>query len=189
MALRDTGGGAFENGSMNPISLPPEVVTGIITGAIALIGIIYTQHQAGKRESSRIDEERKSQRELWERDHRRTAHLAFLAEQRRLTHWMEMYTRVGLEGVDEPKENWAESLRERLLDVQVFGSQEVAVAGQHLYELTLDLKDGTVGPMMEADQAAEKFRRLVQSDLGLDQTSFPRWDSEEDPGSEASATP
>lgn len=164
---------------MDPIALPPEVVTGLITAAIALIGIIYTQHQAGKRENSRVIEDRKSQRKLWERDRRKEAHLAFLAEHHRLAHWMAMYTRVGLESAEEPQPDWTKSFAEKLLEVQVFGSQEVAVAAQHLYTVTHRLQDGTVGAMMEADQAAEKFRRLVRRDLGLAETTFPRWDDDE----------
>lgn len=78
-------------------------------------------------EGSRLQEERDWQRELWARDHRREAHMAFQAEQRRLSHWMMMYTRVGLEGVD-----WSEALGRCLLDVQVFGSRDAAVAAQRL---------------------------------------------------------
>lgn len=94
---------------------------------------------------------------------------------------MMMYTRVGLEGVETPKANWAEPLGRRLLDVQVFGSQEAAVAAQRLYKATQALDSGAVGHMMQADHAIETYRQLVQRDLGLTETTLPAWGSEDDP--------
>jgi len=157
------------------------LITGLITGVIALGGVVYTQRQAAQREDTRRVKDRRWQREVWARDHRREAHLAFLAEQRRLDHWMMMYTRVGLEGVEEPKANWAEPLGRRLLDVQVFGTQEAAIAAQRLYKATQALDSGLVGDMMRADQAIEIYRQLVQRDLGLAETTLPAWGAEDDP--------
>lgn len=173
---------------VKPITLLPALIAGLVTGVIALAGVIYTQSQATQREDqrwtregSRLREERQWQRELWARDHRREAHLGFLAEQRRLDHWMMMYTRVGLEGVETPKEDWAEPLGRRLLDVQVFGSQSAAVAAQRLYRATQQLESGAVGHMMQVDRAIETYRRLVQGDLGLAETTLPAWGSEDEP--------
>lgn len=160
---------------MDPNVIFPALVTGLITGLIALGGVVYTQHQAG----TRLAEEREWQRELWARDHRRKTHLAFLAEQRRLSHWMAMYMRVGLEGVEEPKQDWAELLGRNLIEVQIFGSQAASVSAQQLYQATLSLDSGTVGAEIEANQAFEKFRQVVQKDLGLDATELPRWDTED----------
>ena len=169
-------------------ALLPSLITGLVTGVIALSGVIYTQRQAAqredqrwKREGDRQHEERNWQRELWARDHRREAHLAFLAEQRRLDHWMMMYTRVGLEGVEAPKEDWLEPLGRRLLEVQVFGSQAAAVAARRLYRATEALMSGAIGDMMRADTAIETYRRLVQRDLGLAETGLPAWGAEDDP--------
>jgi hypothetical protein len=173
---------------MNQYIFLPALIAGLVTGVIALAGVIYTQHQAAKREDnrwtregSRVQEDRQWQREIWARDHRREAHVAFLAEQRRLDHWMMMYTRVGVDGVETPKEDWAEPLGRRLLDVQVFGSQDAAVAAQRLYQATRQLETGAVGHMMQADQAIETYRRLVQRDLGLTEMSLPAWGSEDEP--------
>jgi len=94
---------------------------------------------------------------------------------------MMMYTRVGLEGVEEPKADWAEPLGRRLLDVQVFGTQEAAIAAQRLYKATQALGSGLVGDMMRADQAIEIYRQLVQRDLGLAETTLPAWGAEDDP--------
>lgn len=173
---------------MKLADLLPTLITGLVTGVIALTGVVFTQSQAAKREDrrweregSRLQEERDWQRELWARDHRREAHMAFLAEQRRLSHWMMMYTRVGLEGVETPKADWSESLGRCLLDVQVFGSRDAAVAAQRLYRATQALHGGGIGHMMQADEAIETYRRLVQRDLGLTTTDLPAWGSEQDP--------
>lgn len=91
-----------------------------------------------------------------------------------------MYTRVGLNGAETPKEDWAEPLGRRLLDVQVFGSQDAAVAAQRLYQATRQLESGAVGHMVQADQAIETYRRLVQRDLGLTETRPPAWGSEDE---------
>jgi hypothetical protein len=68
----------------------PGLITGRIIGVIGLSGVVYTQRQAARREderwdreSDRLAEERERQRELWAREHRREAHLNFMAEQRR----------------------------------------------------------------------------------------------------------
>lgn len=173
---------------MKIANLLPTLITGLVTGVIALSGVVFTQSQAAKREdrrwtreSERLQEERDWQRELWARDHRREAHMAFLAEQRRLDHWMMMYTRVGLEGVETPKADWAEPLGRCLLGVQVFGSRDAAVAAQRLYRATQALLGGGIGHMRQADEAIETYRRLVQHDLGLAPTALPEWGSEEDP--------
>lgn len=166
----------------------PSLITGLLTGVIALAGVIYTQRQSARREDARWDregarlaDERAWQRETWARDHRRQAHLAVLAEQRRLDHWAMMVTRVGLEGYEEPKADWAEPLGRLILDVQVFGSQDAAVAAVRLYKATQALLSGTVGDMMRADEAIETYRRLVQRDLGLPETSLPDWGTEDEP--------
>lgn len=121
------------------------------------------------------------QRELWAREHRRQAHIDFLAEQRRLDHWMMQVTRIGGENVAESTPGWAEPLGKKLLDVQVFGGQAGAVAARRLYKATRALQDGTVGAMMAADEAIETFRRLVQRDLELDETGLPPWGAEDEP--------
>ena len=92
-----------------------------------------------------------------------------------------MYTRVGLEGVEAPQEDWLESLGRRLLDIQVFGSQEAAIAAVRVLRATAALESGAVGDMSRADEALENYRRLVQRDLGLVETNLPAWGAEDDP--------
>lgn len=182
---------------MVPMSaLRPSLVTGLVTGVIALSGVVYTQRRAAtrederwKREEKRLVEDRAWQREVWARDHRREAHLDFLAEQRRLDHWMMQGTRIGGKNVEEPPPDWAEPLGKKLLAVQVFGSQDAAVAAVRLLKATQALQEGTVGAMMVADEAIETYRRLVQRDLGLEESSLPAWGSEDDPGWEAVGRP
>jgi hypothetical protein len=178
----------MDNALMNLTTFLPSLITGLVTGIIALSGVVYTQHQAASREDARwtregdrLDETRELERRHWAREHRREAHLKFLAEQRRLDHWMMMYTRVGLEGVETPEEDWLEPLGRLLIDVQIFGSQASAVAAARVLRATKALESGETGRMMEADQALEEYRRLVQRDLELDETHLPPWGSEDDP--------
>lgn len=165
-------------------------VFGTVLTALGSIGaILFTQARADKRERERIVGERAWHLNTWARDQRRAAHMAFLAEQHRLDHWMMMYTRVGLEGVAEPREDWASSLAELLLHVQVFGSQEAAVAALRLYKATLELETGTVGAMARTEEALETYRQLVQQDLGLSPTDLPVWGTEDQPEWESIARP
>jgi hypothetical protein len=163
-------------------SLLPNLLTGVITGFIALAGVVYTQSRAANREDkrweneeTRLRNEREWQRELWVRDHRREAHVAFLAEQHRLDQWMMMYTRVGGDGIEEPRPNWTHTLSQHFVAVQVFGSSEAATAAQKLFQATMQLQTGTVGAMMRADEAAKDYRHAVQRDLGLNVTDLPSW--------------
>lgn len=163
---------------------------GTVLTALGSIGaILFTQTRADKRERDRIVGERSWHSNTWARDQRRAAHMAFLAEQHRLDHWMMMYTRVGLEGVAEPNEDWASGLAELLLHVQVFGSQKATVAALRLYKATLELETGTVGAMVRTEEALETYRQLVQQDLGLSPTDLPVWGTEDDPKWESIARP
>lgn len=165
-------------------------VFGTVLTALSSIGaILFTQMRADKRERDRIQGERSWHSNTWARDQRRAAHMAFLAEQHRLDHWMMMYTRVGLEGVVEPREYWASNLAELLLHVQVFSSQEAAVEALRLYKATLELETGTVGAMIRTQEALETYRHLVQQDLGLAPTDLPVWGTEDDPKWENIAAP
>lgn len=168
--------------------IPSEILTALLTGTVALVGIFYTQRQATKREDVRdqrsdvrADTDRVWQQTVWAQEHRREAHVAFLAEQRRLDHWMMMVTRVNSDDIETPKEDWAATLGRLLVDVQVFAGQDAAVAAQRLYKATLDLESGQVGPMMTVDNALEIYRILVQRDLGLAETTLPRWGSQDSP--------
>jgi hypothetical protein len=157
-------------------------VCGTVLTALSSIGaILFTQMRADKRERDRIQGERSWHLTVWARDQRRAAHMTFLAEQHRLDHWMMMYTRVGLEGVVEPKEDWASHLAELLLHVQVFSTQEAAVAALRVYKATLELETGTVGAMIRTEEALQIYRHLVQQEMGLAPTDLPVWGTEDDP--------
>jgi hypothetical protein len=62
-----------------------------------------------------------------------------------------------------------------------FGSQATAVAATRVLRATRALESGATGHMMEADRALEDYCRLVQRDLGLNETHLPAWGSEDDP--------
>lgn len=155
----------------------PSVVTGLLTGTLAIAGIVYVQRQTDAREA----EAREHEQRAWTREQKRAAHAAFLAEQRRLDQWMMRVTRIGTPGVELPDEGWYHSLSALLVDVQLFGSRDAAVAARRLYRATIDLEGGTVGAMMNADRLAEAYRRHVQRDLGLDETDLPEWGNEDEP--------
>lgn len=85
-----------------------------------------------------------------------------------------MYTRVGGDGIEEPRADWTQTLNQHFIAVQVFGSSEAATAAQQLFQATQNLQSGTIGAMMRADEAVKEYRR-VQRDLGLDETDLPEW--------------
>lgn len=162
--------------------LVPALITGLVTGLIALGGVVYTQRQAAAREVERWTREqtesaaeRERQRRLWAKDHRYRAHMSFIAEYRRLDHWMVMYTRVGLPGTEAPKPDWNKDLWTKLMDVELLASAEAAIAARALSAATNRLVEGTVGAMMEADVAFMAYRKLVQRDLEMDETQLPSW--------------
>lgn len=162
--------------------LVPALITGLVTGLIALGGVVYTQRQAAAREvekwtreQSESAAERERQRRLWAKDHRYKSHMSFMAEHLRLQHWMAMYTRVGLPGTETPKPDWTKDLSTRLMDVELFASADAAIAARRLAAATGRLREGTVGAMMEADDALMDYRKLVQRDLELEETQLPSW--------------
>jgi hypothetical protein len=153
----------------------------LVTGLIALGGVVYTQRQAAAREAekwardqSESAAERERQRRLWAKEHRCKAHTSFMAEHLRLQYWMAMYTRVGLPGAEAPKPDWTRELGTRL-DVELFASAEAAVAARRVAAATHRLAEGTVGAIMAADNAFMDYRKLVPRDLEVDETELPSW--------------
>ncbi|AMB41648.1 hypothetical protein Pure05_42350 [Paenarthrobacter ureafaciens] len=86
-----------------------------------------------------------------------------------------MHTRVGIPGTEAPKPDWTRELGTRLVDVELFARAEAAVAARRAADATRRLPDGTVGPMMAADDAFMDYRKLVQRDLEFDETELPSW--------------
>lgn len=115
------------------------------------------------------------------REQKRAAHAAFLAEQRRLGQLMMKVTRIGGEGVQAPTEGWYHRLSALLVDVQVFASQDAAIAARRLYRATTDLESGTVGAMMQVDSLSKAYRRHVQRDLDIKETELPEWGRDDEP--------
>lgn len=147
------------------------LLTGLLTGALTIGGVVYAQRRTDARE----EKAREHDQRAWTREQKRAAHTTFLAEQRRLDQWMMKMTRMGTPGVEAPTEGWYHPLSAMLVDVQVFGSQEAAIAARRLYRATIDLAGGTVGAMVKVDALSEAYRRHVQRDLGLDETELPEW--------------
>jgi hypothetical protein len=152
-------------------------VTGLLTGALAVGGIAYAQRQTDRRDERVREYEQRS----WTREQKRAAHAAFLAEQRRLDQWMMKVTRMGGEDVKTPTEGWYHPMSALLVDVQVFGSQDAAIAARRLYRATIELESGTVGAMMKVDSLSEAYRRHVQLDLDIGETELPEWAREDEP--------
>jgi len=163
--------------ALDPNVWVPSIVAGLLTGALAIGGIVYTQSQTDRRDERAREHEQRS----WTREQKRAAHAAFLAEQRRLDQWMMKVTRIGGEGVEAPTEGWYHSLSALLVDVQVFGGQDAAVAARRLYRATIDLESGTVGAMMQVDSLSEAYRRHVQRDLDINETELPEWARDDEP--------
>lgn len=103
----------------------------------------------------------------------------FLAEQRRLDHWMMRATRMGGADVEPPTEGWFLPLERLLNDVQVFGGRDAALAARRLYAATIKLDEGTIGVMQAVDEALENYRRALQVDLGMKPTALPEWRGDE----------
>lgn len=172
---------ACEHSRMESVFVPP-LITGLVTGLIALAGVIYTQRQAAAREAERwtrdqsqsaVEQER--QRRLWAKEHRYKSHVSFMAEHHRLRHWMSIYTNVGVPGAEVPEFDWNKDLIATLMDVELFASAEAAQAARSLFSATTRLREGTAGAAMQADDAFAVYRKLVQRDLELDETQLPSW--------------
>lgn len=161
---------------IDPSVWVPSIVTGLLTGALAIGGIAYAQRQTDRRD----ERGRKYEQRSWTREQKRAAHAAFLAEQRRLDQWMMKVTRIGGEGVEAPTEGWYHPLSALLVDVQVFGSQDAAIAARRLYRATIELEGGTVGAMMNVDLLSEAYRRHVQRHLEIIETELPEWARDEE---------
>ncbi|WP_147394274.1 hypothetical protein [Arthrobacter cheniae] len=164
--------------------LVPSLITGLVTGLIALAGVVHTQRQATAREAekwtrdqSQSAAEQERQRRSWAKEHRYKAHVSFMAEHHRLRHWMSIYTNVGVPGTEVPGFDWNKDLVAKLMDVELFASAEAAQAARSLLGATTGLREGTVGAAMQADDAFTAYRTLVQRDLELDETQLPRWRS------------
>lgn len=162
--------------------LVPALITGLVTGLIALCGVIYTQRQSAAREAekwardqSQSTAEQERQRRLWAKDHRFKAHVSFMAEHHRLSTWMSIYTNVGIPGTEVPGIDWTKDLAAKLIEVELLASAEAAVAARRLLGATQGLRDGTVGAAMQAEDAFTEYRKLVQRDLELDETQLPNW--------------
>ncbi len=61
-----------------------------------------------------------------------------------------------------------------LAEIEVFGSKRLAQAGGAVYRALQRLQDegATIGAMAEAEEAEERYRRVMQRDLGLRKTSL-----------------
>lgn len=147
------------------------VVSGLVTGTLAILGLVFTQWRTTRRDQAT----REHELYVWHRTQKLAAHSAFLAEQRRLDQWMMKVTRIGGDGVESPQDGWHHSLSALLTDVQVFGGQDAAIAAQRLLAATIALESGTIGAMMTADDMSEAYRRLVQRDLSIQETALPPW--------------
>lgn len=168
--------------------LVPALITGLVTGLIALGGVIYTQRQAAAREAekwardqSQSAAEHERQRRLWAKDHRFKAHVSFMAEHHRLRQWMSIYMNVGIPGTEVPGIDWTKDLLAKLIEVELLASAEAAIAARRLLGATTGLRDGTVGAAMQAEDAFTEYRKLVQRDLELDETQLPSWRDEAKP--------
>lgn len=162
--------------------LVPALITGLVTGLIALGGVVYTQRQAAAREAEKWARdqahsaaEHERQRRLWAKDHRFKAHVSFMAEHHRLRQWMSIYTNVGIPGTEVPGIDWTKDLLAKLVEVELLGSAEAAIAARRLLAATTGLRDGSVGAAMQAEDAFTEYRKLVQRDLELDETQLPTW--------------
>lgn len=152
------------------IGILSALLSAVVTGSLAIVGVLVAQRSTAKREAS-------SRR--WQQH--RDVYVAFLAEQYRLSAMLMRITRIGVDADQvELSESWHQSLGAHLVQVELVGSQAAAVAARRLYQATLELEDGTVGPMVVADSAREQYRRMVQRDLDLPVTELPRWGDEDD---------
>ncbi len=84
------------------------------------------------------------------------------------------------EGVEEPPSTRMEPLGKLLVDVQVFGIRASSVAAQRLHMATRNFRGGTVEAMLAPDDAIEAWRRWIQRDLVLNETTLPQSGAEND---------
>jgi hypothetical protein len=158
------------------VELAPTVVIGLVTGAMALAGVLYTQWRSDQREHARLKLDREHRHARWFLDERRKAHLDFLTAQYEISHAMAMYARV--DG-PPPPDDWSAPLAAKLPAVQVFASAEAANAAQDVLRATSGTESGTPGSWQNEMDALDHYRRLVQGDLDLEVTDLRPWASEE----------
>lgn len=152
----------------------PSLLTGLITAAAAVGGIALTQRRTDKRESvARTHEQR-----VWTRAQRHSAHAAFLTEQRRVDQWWIKVNRLGGGDIEVPGPAWFHPLGARLNEVEIFASRDAAVAARRLFKATARLEEGTTGAMFDVDIRLKEYQRLVQQDLGIEETDLPSWGEE-----------
>ena len=67
-----------------------QIGSGLIGGCLALLGVVFTQRRADRREAERWEREREREREVWAREdasrsyyHRREAYIEFMNEWQR----------------------------------------------------------------------------------------------------------
>jgi hypothetical protein len=118
-------------------SVLPGLLTGLVTGVIALSGVVYTQRRATAREDARWDREREREQDLWAREDaartfnvRRDAYLDFYKELRRTA---ETVFDASLESGPPLDREWQAQLWSSLLDLDVFASGRVRQAARSAY--------------------------------------------------------
>ena len=111
-------------------------------------------------------------RKAWRRDQRLRAALQFLREVRRVDLMLSRHDRVGESGDELPDPRWRANVAMDLAEIEVFGSKDLAHAGRDVYQALQRLQDqgASVGAMFEMDQAEDRYRRILQDDLGLNET-------------------
>lgn len=109
------------------------------------------------------------ERRAWQRDQAARSTLQFLREVRRVDLMLSRYNRVGEEGDTLPDPDWRAKVAMDLAEMEVYGSEDLARAGQSVYQSLhrLEAEGGTVGSMMEMDEAVARYRKVLQRDLGL----------------------
>ncbi|WP_158375364.1 hypothetical protein [Cellulosimicrobium cellulans] len=113
-------------------------------------------------------------RRTWRRDQRVRAALQFLREVHRVDLMLSRHDRVGEVGDVLPDPRWRADVAMDLAEIEVFGSKRLAQAGGAVYRALQRLQDegATIGAMAEAEEAEERYRRVMQRDLGLRKTSL-----------------
>ncbi|MEU6997211.1 hypothetical protein [Nonomuraea sp. NPDC046570] len=151
----------------------PQIVSGVIGGVLALLGVLVTQRRADRRELKQWERERERERQVWARedvarsyDHRREAYIEFMQEWER--HFNMVYNaRYSDSGYNpEPDHDWMDSLQERYVAVQLFGTEPARKKALEAM-LSLDKVARLDEEFLSARTVLEEFGSQARSDLKI----------------------
>jgi hypothetical protein len=143
----------------------------LVVALLGLGGILLTQRRADRREDARWQREREREQALWAREdaarsyeQRREAYVAFIKEFQRL--WHELTSVAITRGLADfdPSFDYLDSLYERLVQIQIFGTDEAANLAYAAYRT---LSGGVFGRKKIPNDVLGPLQSEIRRDLSI----------------------